>query len=112
MKRTSSTATSSQVGSARPLPPLIVPENILLAKRDDLSSIKIADFGLSDKYRTLGLWRLDKHCGTKLFMAPEIIFQADYSKSVDIWASGVIMFMLLTGGRHPLYVKGDTNSVY
>ncbi len=46
------------------------PENILFEKKGDYSTVKIADFGLSAKYHHIGLWRLDKHCGTKIFMAP------------------------------------------
>ena len=38
------------------------------------------------------------HCGTLLFMAPEVAFKKDYSKSVDNFAIGIIMYMLLTGG--------------
>ena len=45
-------------------------ENILFAEKGDFKSVKIADFGLSAKYQTIGIWRLDKHCGTKVFMAP------------------------------------------
>ena len=45
-------------------------ENILFAEKGDYKSVKIADFGLSAKYQTIGIWRLDKHCGTKVFMAP------------------------------------------
>jgi len=40
-------------------------------------------------------------------MAPEVAFQKDYSKSVDIWSTGIIMYMLLTGGDHPLYESKD-----
>ena len=36
-------------------------------------------------------------------MAPEIVYTTKiYSKSVDIWAIGIIMHMVLTGGNHPL----------
>jgi len=37
-------------------------------------------------------------------MAPEVLKKkSEYSKSVDMWAIGIIMFEILTGGRHPLY---------
>ena len=37
-------------------------------------------------------------------MAPEVIKKkSEYSKSVDMWAIGIIMYEILTGGRHPLY---------
>lgn len=39
-------------------------------------------------------------------MAPEIALKKKYTKSVDIWAVGIIMHMLLTGGKHPYFIKG------
>ena len=36
-------------------------------------------------------------------MGPEQLLKQEYSKSVDIFATGIIMYMLLTGGGHPLY---------
>ena len=83
------------------------PQNIVFGIKDDLSSLKIVDFGLSLKY-CIGDG-VDQHCGTKVYMAPEIILkQHEYSKSVDIWAVGVIMYEVLTGGKHPFYKSGDT----
>ena len=37
-------------------------------------------------------------------MAPEVAFKKEYSKSVDIFALGIVMYILLTTGEHPLYV--------
>jgi calcium/calmodulin-dependent protein kinase I len=36
-------------------------------------------------------------------MAPEVALHKEYSKSVDIWSIGIVMYMLLTGGKHPLF---------
>jgi len=37
-------------------------------------------------------------------MAPEVLKKkSEYSKSVDMWAIGIIMYEILTGGKHPLY---------
>lgn len=39
-------------------------------------------------------------------MAPEVVaFNHEYTKKVDIWSIGIIMYEILTGGKHPLYVK-------
>ena len=40
-------------------------------------------------------------------MAPEVVLSngGKISKSVDIWAIGVIMYQLLSGGDHPFKVK-------
>lgn len=74
-----------------------------------MRTIKVVDFGLSSKYcQTQG--GLDQHCGTVVYMAPEIVVHKhEYTKSVDIWATGIIMHEVLTGGRHPLYVPKEDN---
>ena len=81
------------------------PSNILLADRNNLASVKIIDFGLSEKY----VLREDfsSECGTLFYMAPEVVSNGGkISKSVDIWAVGIIMFQLLSGGAHPFGVTG------
>lgn len=45
-------------------------------------------------------------------MAPEVAFKKEYSKSVDVWSSGIVMYMLLTGGSHPLYNIKDSVETY
>ena len=46
-------------------------------------------------------------------MAPEVAFTKEYSRSVDIWATGIIMYMLISGGDHPLYDKDrDSPEIY
>ena len=79
------------------------PDNILIADTNDLTTIKIADFGLSAKYEHECYLALDQQVGTLIFMGPELILKKRYSKGVDVFATGIIMYMLLTGGEHPLY---------
>ncbi|OQS05394.1 hypothetical protein THRCLA_02460 [Thraustotheca clavata] len=69
------------------------PENILMTSKDDNANIKIADFGFA-KQDTNGL---STTCGSPEYVAPEIINQATYGKSVDIWSIGVITYVLLAG---------------
>lgn len=69
-------------------------ENILLADDSDLSSIKIVDFGLSAKLEIHSNKNVKAHCGTLLYMAPEMFTKPSYTKSVDIWSCAVIMFMM------------------
>ena len=45
--------------------------------------------------------------GTLIYMAPEQIALNNYSKKVDIWPCGIIMYQLLTCGKHPYYTKGE-----
>ncbi len=54
-------------------------ENILLKSSDDLSSVKIADFGLSAKFERILHFGMDQQCGTMVYMAPEILIRQDYS---------------------------------
>ncbi|KYR01465.1 protein kinase 1 [Tieghemostelium lacteum] len=71
------------------------PENILLASPDSFV-IKISDFGLS---RALdeGMY-MQTMCGTPQYVAPEVLqTKSGYSKAVDLWSVGVIMYILLCG---------------
>ena len=83
----------------------IKPENIMFSKKDDFSSVKIIDFGLSAQH--FNYLSNNEYCGTILYMAPEQIEKKFYYYSVDIWSIGILMFMLLNNGKHPFYQKGD-----
>jgi len=41
-------------------------------------------------------------------MSPELLDGKVYSKPIDIWSLGVIMYRLLNHGHHPYYQSGDT----
>ena len=70
------------------------PSNIFL---DEKLELKIGDFGLVKKISKEND-KIYECCGTVPFMAPEIFnLEKGYSFEVDIWAIGVIMFLLLTG---------------
>ena len=57
--------------------------------------IKLADFGLAVEISTNEL--LFTVCGTPTYVAPEILLEIGYSFAVDIWAAGVIAYILLCG---------------
>ena len=84
----------------------------MVGDRDDLQTIKVADFGLSAKYDHDSFTTLDQHCGTLIIMAPEVAFKKEYSRSVVIFSTGIIMYMLLTGGDHPLFSPKDDAESY
>ena len=78
------------------------PENILM---DSEGHVKLSDFGLSkllenpkDKAYTL--------CGTLQYLAPEIIKNKGYDKSVDWWSLGCVYYEMLTG-KVPFKVKAN-----
>ena len=72
--------------------------------------MRLIDFGFSTQYNdACMLSLLETQCGTMLYMAPEIVNGQEYSKSIDIWSLGIIMYNLISGGKHPLYQKGETS---
>lgn len=81
-------------------------ENILFADCDDLTSVKIVDFGLSAKLEVHSPANIKAQCGTLLYMAPEVFSKPSYTKSVDLWACAVILYMIFNEGRHPFYHPG------
>ena len=59
------------------------------------SDVKIVDFGLS---KIIGPNEICKEpYGTLSYVAPEVLIQKGYKKSVDIWSLGIIAYLLLTG---------------
>ena len=71
------------------------PQNILMESKDPNNlTIKVSDLGFSCYYNEEGM----KHVmGTPLFMAPEFFARRSYTSKVDIWAIGVITYLMLTG---------------
>ncbi|CAL8326098.1 unnamed protein product [Lota lota] len=72
----------------------IKPENLLVCEYPDgTKSLKLGDFGLA----TVVEGPLFTVCGTPTYVAPEIIAETGYGLKVDIWAAGVITYILLCG---------------
>lgn len=69
-------------------------DNILLEEKTNM--VKIIDFGFS-VMSSLGQ-KLKIFCGTPSYMAPELTQKKEYDgKAVDMWALGVLLFVMLTG---------------
>ncbi|CEP62805.1 protein kinase C LALA0_S06e04258g [Lachancea lanzarotensis] len=66
-------------------------ENILLTPE---GHIKIADYGLCKDEMWYGN-KTSTFCGTPEFMAPEILKEQEYTKAVDWWAFGVLLYQML-----------------
>uniref|UniRef100_A0A3B5QI70 non-specific serine/threonine protein kinase n=1 Tax=Xiphophorus maculatus TaxID=8083 RepID=A0A3B5QI70_XIPMA len=72
----------------------IKPENLLVYEHQDGSkSLKLGDFGLA----TVVNGPLYAVCGTPTYVAPEIVAETGYGLKVDIWAAGVITYILVCG---------------
>ncbi|GMI48957.1 hypothetical protein TrCOL_g13184 [Triparma columacea] len=78
------------------------PENLLL---DGTFMLKVADFGYS-AIQGGGGGELNTECGTRSYMAPEILAHLPYQGvSADTWSCGVVVFIMLTGNP-PFQIAG------
>lgn len=64
-----------------------------MRKKDDRISIKLADFGLAMVVKE----PIFTVCGTPTYVAPEILSEIGYGLEVDMWACGIITYILLCG---------------
>ena len=76
----------------------IKPENLLLSSKSaDSMQVKLIDFGLAKILPDAGAASAVSFLGTKGYLAPEMLKRNKYGKSIDVWAVGVIVFVLLCG---------------
>ncbi|XP_037940597.1 serine/threonine-protein kinase CG17528-like [Teleopsis dalmanni] len=72
----------------------IKPENILVDKeKHNNINIKLCDFGLAAEVNETLYFK----CGTKMYMAPEIMSEVGYGLKADVWSCGVTLCRMLTG---------------
>ena len=86
-------------------------ENILLSEKlnkYNFHQIKIIDFGLSEIV-TINR-KLRKRFGTMIYIPPEIILEQSYNDTIDIWAFGIISYMVLNKGNHP-FINNDIQNI-
>ncbi|XP_073678562.1 serine/threonine-protein kinase DCLK3 [Garra rufa] len=82
----------------------IKPENLLVQRNGNGGlNLKLADFGLA-MVVTEPVFTV---CGTPTYVAPEILAETGYGVEVDVWAMGVILFVLLSG--FPPFRSPDRN---
>ncbi|KPP69982.1 calcium/calmodulin-dependent protein kinase (CaM kinase) II beta,-like [Scleropages formosus] len=87
----------------------VKPENLLLASKCKNAAVKLADFGLAievqgDQQAWFGF------AGTPGYLSPEVLRKEAYGKPVDIWACGVILYILLVG--YPPFWDEDQHKLY
>uniref|UniRef100_A0AC35U7A7 Calcium/calmodulin-dependent protein kinase n=1 Tax=Rhabditophanes sp. KR3021 TaxID=114890 RepID=A0AC35U7A7_9BILA len=85
------------------------PENLLLASKQKGAAVKLADFGLAievtgEQEAWFGF------AGTPGYLSPEVLKKDPYGKPVDIWACGVILYILLVG--YPPFWDEDQHRLY
>ncbi|XP_072314660.1 calcium/calmodulin-dependent protein kinase type II delta 1 chain isoform X1 [Eucyclogobius newberryi] len=85
------------------------PENLLLASKLKGAAVKLADFGLAievqgDQQAWFGF------AGTPGYLSPEVLRKDPYGKPVDMWACGVILYILLVG--YPPFWDEDQHKLY
>lgn len=85
------------------------PENLLLSSKEKTALCKLADFGLAievdnDKLGWFGF------AGTPGYLSPEVLKKEPYNKAVDLWACGVILYILLVG--YPPFWDEDQQKLY
>ena len=89
----------------------IKPENLLVSsKKDGKMFIKLADFGLAVKILTGQ--KLYEVCGTPIYVAPEILAETGYDFKVDVWAAGVIAYILLCGYPPFVSMNNDNDELF
>lgn len=80
----------------------IKPENVLCVGKTWPLEVKLTDFGLSNFLKDdggAGDAMLLSHVGTSYYIAPEIVGKGGYGPAVDIWASGVVLYVRIKGPR-------------
>ncbi|OMJ78729.1 hypothetical protein SteCoe_21407 [Stentor coeruleus] len=76
------------------------PANLMIKpvqNTDEYPIVKIADFGLSRLLCEDGLVFIEKKCGTDKFIPPEVKDGAKVNCAVDMWAFGLILYLLTVG---------------
>ena len=71
------------------------PENLILASKDNDYDLRIADFGLATFMHTDELLKL--RCGSPGYVAPELLEDKGYDLAADIFSTGIILYVLLSG---------------
>ncbi|KAN0082655.1 Protein kinase-like domain containing protein [Tylopilus felleus] len=87
------------------------PENILL---DYTGHIALCDFGTSSfrlcKLNMSETEKTNTFCGTPEYIAPELLESQGYTKTVDWWTLGVLLYEMMTG--LPPFYDENVNTMY
>lgn len=84
----------------------IKPENVLCVSKSWPLQVKIADFGLADFSKDGEINAAGNMIGTPGYVAPEVVNREKYGSPVDMWAVGVLLYIMLSG-KMPFYGRDD-----
>eukprot|EP00914_Ancora_sagittata_P019366 GHVO01038731.1.p1 GENE.GHVO01038731.1~~GHVO01038731.1.p1 ORF type:complete len:434 (+),score=28.93 GHVO01038731.1:72-1304(+) len=91
----------------------VKPENVLIFNNDDVcdttlpvdwntAQVKLCDLGLAENVKENGYATFEGVRGTTGFIAPELLKRNDFNGKIDVWAVGIVAYMLLVG-YEPFY---------
>ncbi|RKP38670.1 serine/threonine-protein kinase Sgk2, partial [Dimargaris cristalligena] len=83
------------------------PENCLL---DSKGHIRIVDFGLAKDVSRAADAKTSTFCGTPEYLAPEVLRQEAYGKSVDWYCLGAVLYEMLVGA--PPFYSRDSKDMF
>ena len=89
----------------------IKPANIMFKQKDNLNSVILCDFGMAYQLGKTEKFIQEK-CGTLIYMAPEVMEDRKYDHLVDSFSAGIVLYILVSGGQHPIYKNGMTSNQY
>ena len=85
------------------------PDNIMCMDKNATKIwVKLTDFGFSTFFDPKK--KLDLSLGSPLYMAPELVKEKTYDHRVDVWAFGVITYILISGV--PPFAGDDKDGIY
>ena len=87
------------------------PENFLFDTTEEVSDVKVIDFGLSKICHTKNHGKIEKmktRAGTPYYISPEVL-AGNYDKACDLWSAGCILYILLCG--YPPFFGDDDQEI-
>ncbi len=85
-------------------------ENILWTESSN--ELKLTDFGLAKSVSLSDVEFMSTPCGTPSYVAPEIIKGQNYTQAVDLWALGVVLYLLYVTNLPGLHLLTTLNSLF